>query len=78
MSTLSGNVFDDTRNNGLNKAAIQDSSQHTQYLSTQGNGQLHFIHTPASIDTPDLHYPNRNPKDYPTHPYGGAPTSSMY
>ena len=26
MSTLSGNVFDDTRNNGLNKAAIQDSS----------------------------------------------------
>ena len=25
-STTSGNVFDETRNNGLNRAAIQDSS----------------------------------------------------
>lgn len=38
VSTTSGNVFDETRNNGLNKAAIQDSSHYTHHMSSQGAG----------------------------------------
>ena len=70
-SSFSGNVFDETRNNGLNRAAIQDSSQHTQYLSTQGN-QLHFIGTPASTETPEMKIHNKNigTRDYQNNPYG--------
>lgn len=71
VSTTSGNMFDETRNNGLNKAAIQDSSQHTQHLSTQGLGQLHFIHTPLSMDTHDSAHHNRAKEPTP-HPYGAA------
>lgn len=73
VSTTSGNVFDETRNNGLNKAAIQDSSQHTQHLSTQGIGQLHFIHTPLSMEPAyDSTAPHNRAKEFHPHPYGAA------
>ena len=71
VSTTSGNMFDETRNNGLNKAAIQDSSQHTQHLSTQGIGQLQFLHTPLSTEIHDAVHHSRA-KECNPHPYGAA------